>query len=58
MNELIDVLKNGPVLNKAFFVMVTGMLGVFIVLVVFYISIAVLNRVYRSKAGKESAGNP
>lgn len=56
MNELIEVLKNGPVLNKALFVMVTGMLGVFVVLVVFYVSIAVLNRAFRPKAGNDSAG--
>jgi Na+-transporting methylmalonyl-CoA/oxaloacetate decarboxylase gamma subunit len=48
MNELIAALKEGPILNKAFFVMAAGMLGVFLVLVVFYFSIKFLERAFRS----------
>jgi Na+-transporting methylmalonyl-CoA/oxaloacetate decarboxylase gamma subunit len=53
MNELIAALKDGPVLNKAFFVMAAGMLGVFIVLVVFYFCIKFLERAFRSKETEE-----
>ena len=53
MNELIAALKDGPILNKAFFVMAVGMLGVFMVLVVFYFSIKFLERAFRSRDTEE-----
>ena len=56
MNDLLTLLKDGPIFNKALFVMAVGMLGVFIVLVIFYVCIKVLERAFRSKDGEAAGG--
>ena len=55
MNALIEAVKNGPIFNKALFVMAAGMLGVFIVLVVFYFCIKFLERAFRPAADEDEA---
>jgi hypothetical protein len=56
IEQLIQQVRAGGVLDKALFVMVAGMLGVFIVLAVFYGLIYLLRGLLRP--GKPGGGPP
>jgi len=49
MNGFIEQLKNGPIIGQAVFVMVVGLVGVFVVLTAFYLIIKLLMKVMKTK---------
>ena len=52
MNELIAFVKSQSVLGRGLFLAIVGFAGVFVVIAAFFLSIVVLERMFRARKGK------